>query len=261
MSFTDLLQPYQLYVIAFSLIVTRIGGFILASPFPGNYVPDRQRVGLMLVLAFFVTFAVAPTPTHLALDGKIPLILAGEFGVGVLAGAAYRFTLAAADVVADMVSHSTSLATPSVLNPLLGTPDTPLAAMLGIFTILLILEAGIHRAVLGYLMESFRAVPVGTDFTLSATLPLFMELATQSMVVGVRLALPVIAINLVLQVALALVARAAPSLQIFSIGFAAMLITGLFTFAAVLPDIGFGLVERLHALPTFLERLFTEVAG
>jgi flagellar biosynthesis protein FliR len=76
-----------------------------------------------------------------------------------------------------------------------------------------------------------------------------------------RLALPVLAISLAVQTALALVSRVAPSLQIFSIGFAVLVATGLVTFMASLRAIGTGILEHLGTLPGFLDELLLQLGG
>ena len=85
-----------------------------------------------------------------------------------------------------------------------------------LMSMLLALTVGAHRVVLSYLIESLRVLPVGSNIDLAGALPLFISLSANALLVGVRLALPIVAVSLVLQLTLAMIARAAPSLQIFS---------------------------------------------
>lgn len=245
----------------FSLVVSRIAGFVVASPFPGTEVPATQRVGLVVVLSLLVTSMLttpsAPLPLDLTLVGPATC----ELGAGLVIGLAFRFTLSVADVLGGVLSHSIGLGTPSLFNPALGTHDTTFGHISGAFTMLLALAIGAHRTVLGYLLESFRALPVGRALAIPAVTPLFIELADASIVAGVRLAMPVLAVGIAIQVALAMLARAAPSLQIFSIGFTLLLLGGITTLQASLRGIGVGLIEHIGTITGTLDRIFTALAG
>ncbi len=245
----------------FALVVSRIAGFVAVSPFPGNDVPVTQRIGLVAVFSLLVTSMAIPSAASPALDLTVVIPAATELGVGLAIGLAFRFTLAVADVLGGVLSHSIGLGTPSLFNPALGTQDTSLGHITGAFTMLLALGIGAHRTVLGYLLESFRALPVGRACALPAVAPLLISLADASILAGVRLAMPVLAMSVAIQVALAMLARAAPSLQIFSIGFTMLLLAGLSTLEVSLRGIGVGLVEHVATLATTLDRLFLALSG
>ena len=245
----------------FGLITSRIAGFVVASPFPGNEVPATQRVGLVAVLSILVT-TMLPTPAVTpALDLGMIGPAACELGMGLMIGIAFRFTLAVADVLGGVLSHAIGLGTPSLFNPAVGVQDTTLGHITGAFTMLLAISIGAHRTVLGYLLESFRALPVGKSLALTAVTPLFIDLADASIVAGVRLAMPVLAVSMAIQAALAMLARAAPSLQIFSIGFTILLLGGLSTLQVSLRGIGTGLIDHIATISTTLDRLFTALSG
>ena len=68
-----------------------------------------------------------------------------------------------------------------------------------------------------------------------------------------RLALPVVAVLLVVQVALAFISRAAPAMQIFSVGFAFALVAGSVTLTLSLPDMTTAIVEELSRVGPRIE--------
>jgi flagellar biosynthetic protein FliR len=124
----------------------------------------------------------------------------------------------------------------------------------------LALALGTHRVVISYLLESFRELPVGASLRLTASAPIFVELAGSAIAVGTRLAMPVIATAVALQVVLAMLARAAPSMQLFSVGFSVLILAGFATAIASLPGIGVGLASHFGEINTALDRLFVEIA-
>jgi flagellar biosynthetic protein FliR len=239
----------------FMLVLTRIVGFVATSPFPGANVSNTQKVTLVGALSWiacsFASSEVAPR----AIDGHLVVSAIVELGCGILIGLAFRFVLSAADVLGQTVSHSVGLSTAAVLNPSLETQDSALSRIITLFAMLVALGAGAHRVAISYLLESFRAMPVGTNLDFAAPVSVFVDLAGSAVAVGVRLAMPAIAIGLVVQIALALVARAAPSLQIFSIGFAVLVAAGLAAIAASLDRMIGGLLDHLHELGDILDAI------
>jgi flagellar biosynthetic protein FliR len=241
----------------FALVASRIGGFVVVSPFPGQNVGKRQRVGLVVVLAW-VACAFAPAegaPRSLGLDLVGSALL--EVIWGVLIGVAFRLMFAAAEVLGEVLGLVTGLGTPSVLNPTLDAAETPIARVVGLVAMLIALAMGVHRVALAGLLESFRAIPVGTAAALDTPLLRWVELGIDAFVVGVRLATPIMAIGLLVHVALAMISRAAPSLQIFTVGFAILFVSTLATLLTCFDDIAAGLASHFAQLASVLDEALT----
>jgi flagellar biosynthetic protein FliR len=79
--------------------------------------------------------------------------------------------------------------------------------------------------------------------------------------VGLQLALPLLAVLLMANIALAFVARAAPSMQIFNVGFAVLLATGAAVLVISLPDLSRELVTGYDRNARYFERLMVELSG
>jgi flagellar biosynthetic protein FliR len=247
--------------ITWVLVGSRIAGFVVGSPFPGANVPPMQRVGLVAGLAWvasmFATSAHAPRELGLALFGATAL----EFACGVAIGLTFRLIFLAADITGQLLSQAVGLSSASILNPTLEAQDTVLGRILTLFALLLALGAGVHRVALAYLLASFQELPVAT-VTVSAGSPLaLIELAVSSFTVGVELAMPALGVALVVQIGLAMTARAAPSLQIFSVGFSVLLVTGFVVLVSCLHDIGAGLLAHYGSLPDRLDAVLVGLAG
>lgn len=251
------------YAATFTLAAARVGGFVAVSPFPGAEAPAMARLGLVLVLAVVVTplASLSGGVARLGLGLELVVPATYELGLGLVIGAAFRFVLAAADVLGGAVSQAVGLGMPSLFNPAIGAQDTPLGHVMTFFAVALALALGVHRVVLAYLLESFRALPVGAPQRLTESAPVFVELAGTAIAVGTRLAMPVIATALAIQLVLALLARAAPSMQLFAIGFSVMVLVGLTTLVAALPAMVTGLGEHLAMTGSALDRLLARVSS
>jgi len=252
--------------VTMALVFSRLGGFIVISPFPGKWMPQRVKVATLITLAFVIGLSLpGPSTPTVTAHGvnilKVAGLCASDFALGAFIGAAFRFFLDVAELMAGLVSQAAWLAQPIAFNPEMGGQSQILTQMASLLAMLLILSTGTHRVVLGYLLASFELLPTGATLYFSAgSLPL-IGLVGRSLVIGMQLALPVLAISLAVQAALALISRVAPSLQIFSIGFAVMVASGLLTFMASLPGIATGMLDYFSGLPTFVDQLLLDLSG
>jgi flagellar biosynthetic protein FliR len=243
------------------LVAVRVSGFVVVSPFPGANVPRSQKVGLVLAISWIVASST-PGPRFL-LEPNLALIGAAwtELGIGILIGFVLRIMVSAAEVAGEVMSHATGLGSPSLFDPTLGGEQTPLSQGFTFLATLLLLTSGAHRVALAYLMGSFRSLPVGSDAHPEASAIELANLAGHSMAVGLQIALPVLAICLLIQAGLGLVARVAPSLQVFNVGFAILIGAGLFVLASSARDMGSWFLEHMTSLGDNLDRILLHAQG
>jgi len=241
---------------ALALAVARLAGFVLVTPFPGRNVPTQIKIGLILLLAWVVRAGQPYIPTlHLdyALFGYVPC----ELGIGLIIGFTVRITYSSAEILGASFAQATGLTMAQTYDPSMGTEDPVPARVMTLLAMLLFLAMGAHRVALSYLLESFRVVPIGSVADVSAAAPTFVNYLSQSMEAGVRLALPVIGVSLVVQAALALVSRASPSLQVFSIGMGITVAAAFLTVLGTLHDTASGLAADMDQQGSRIEEVLT----
>jgi flagellar biosynthetic protein FliR len=243
------------YAAMFTLMVSRISGFVVTSPFPGAHVSGTQRVGLVAGLAFAASMIAPMSNVPHEIGTRLVGAAALELGCGLVIGFAFRFVMTAAEVAGQVLSQAVGLSSPSILNPTVETQDSVLSRIVTLLAMLLALAAGVHRVALSYLLASFGALPLGTPMSMTRAAMSLVDLAIGSFAVGIQLAMPVIAVAFVVQLGLAMIARAAPALQIFSVGLTVMIATGFVVLSASLRDIGTGLVVHFATLPSWLDGL------
>ncbi|MEO7109291.1 MAG: flagellar biosynthetic protein FliR [Polyangiaceae bacterium] len=249
----------------FALVFSRIAGFVATSPFPGNHASKTQRVGLVCVLSWVATplasFARVPSGPNGGLGAMLVASAMLEIGCGVAIGLTFRFVLAAADVAGAALAQASGLSSANVLDPTSGIQEPVLGRILTLMSMLLALSVGAHRIVISYLLESLRVLPVGTHIDLAGAMPVFVLMASNALLVGVRLSLPIVAVSLVLQLTLAMIARAAPSLQIFSVGLALLVLTTLTILVEGIHEISAGMLVELASIGPHLDQVLSRLAG
>ena len=248
-------QIATLELYAFLLEGVRILGVLLIAPLSWSVAPARVRAGLVIVLA---VVAHGQTPADSAvLDSLAALALAlgGEFVLGLAIGFVVRLSIAVAEIAAEGVAPLIGLGIAQVFDPAISGSQNVLAKLFRNFAILLAVVAGVHRVVLGALLQSFRILPPGTPSSVHLTVPSILQLSADALASGVRIAVPLIAILFMTQVALAFISRAAPAMQIFSIGFAVTLLVGMSVLILASPDMGHQVLVDLSHVGRRIETL------
>lgn len=247
-------------IAAFVLAATRIAGFVVTAPFPGRHVPNKAKIALVLMLAW-IARATQPATPNLGLDLALLGIVPGELGIGIVMGFTVRVTFSAAEMLGSSFAQGTGLTFAQVYDPALGSEDAVPARIVTLFSMLLFLAVGAHRVALAYALESFRAVPLGHAVQIGAAAPSLVDFLSQAMDAGVRLSLPVMAVALAVQISLALVSRASPSLQVFSIGMGVTVAAGLLAILGSIDDAAAGLAGELEREGARIERVVGDVAS
>jgi flagellar biosynthetic protein FliR len=239
----------------FLLECARISGVIIVAPLAWANAPARVKLTLVLMLAVVAhglsDKTVAPSSMF-----DTGIALSFEMMVGVAMGFVVRLVVAIAEMVGEIVSPAIGLGVATSFDPTTHAQQNIITSILRYFIVFIALIVGVHRIVLGGLLAGFRLLPVGTVTSLRELLPTFIEMSSRAIEAGVRIALPIIAILYMTQIALAFVARAAPQMQVFNVGFAVMLAVGLFLLGSILPDTNRGFLIELSQIGPRIESIF-----
>jgi flagellar biosynthetic protein FliR len=236
-----------------ALEMARTTGLVLATPILFSSAPARVRGAIVVVLGL-VCHATGVRPAD-GLDSfeKVAIAAPTEMLLGAAMGLVVRFALAAVEVVGDVISPLLGLGAATLFDPHTETHETGLTRLLRMLMMLLALLLGIHRVLIAALIQSFRAIPVGSLVDPSLAAPELVRISGAALAAGVRMAIPVLAVLLLLQIGLGFLSRAAPSLQIFSIGFAVTLIAGGVVIFTSLPELARELERELSRTGSRIE--------
>jgi len=246
---------------AFALELARITGLVVVSPLLWADAPKTVRAAIVILLAFLVHGQGKVAPGIVGAPELAVIGIFGELMLGAAMGFVVRLVLAIAEVTANAASPLIGFGIAQVFNPATGGDDTVLNALLQKVALWVALLTGMHHAVLGTLLASFQAVPVGSIILPSRAFPLLLEMSSSVLSTGVRLALPLMAVLFMVQIALGFVSRAAPAMQVFSVGFAFTLLTGGVVLAVSLPDFTRELAAELSFVGTRMESVLLLARG
>jgi flagellar biosynthetic protein FliR len=243
-------------IFALVFALSRVSGLIAVAPLPWSVAPLRVRVAVAMLLSFVA--ATGPARLEPGFDAR-PLVLAlgvfSELAIGACMGMTIRLVVASAEIAADFVAPQLGLGVAQLFDPHAQISETPLGTFWRYFAMLLVVVAGFHRQVLGVWFESFGILRPGTFVSPSSAAEVMLAVTVQSIEAGVRIAIPVVAVLFMVQIALAFIARAAPALQIFAVGFAVTLGVGFLVILLCLPDTAQLLLAEISRVDSRIETL------
>ncbi|MBY0230987.1 MAG: flagellar biosynthetic protein FliR [Gemmataceae bacterium] len=230
-------------VLLFSLVVARVGAFVAVMPlFSGQGTPRVVRVGLALSLSvfFFAHLGVPADVARIQASGQMSWLLLGlslgrEAVLGAVVALLFSLFLAPLRIAGEFVTQQIGLAPAGLLGASFSSPASPLTVILESLGGLVFLELDGHHIVLAVLHASFAKYPLGGLALPTGTAAVGGVAAAEAM--GVMLAGPLALALFLLTVSLALMGRAVPQLNIYSVGFALQSLVCLVAALLLLPDL------------------------
>ncbi|WP_153109239.1 flagellar biosynthetic protein FliR [Propionivibrio limicola] len=223
------------WLAAYFFPLARILALLAAAP-PFYYTALPRRVRLMLGLAITIAIVPAlgtpfPAPPS---SGQGLLILAEQLLIGFAMGFSMRLAFSAIDLAGNIISFQMGLGFATSYDPSNASQTPVISELIAVLGLLLFLAIDGHLMVISTLVQSFRALPVGT-------LPgrdSWMNIAQAGGIIfssGLLLTLPIIVALLITNTALGVLGRVAPQLNLIVIGFPITITLGFTTLYVTLP--------------------------
>jgi flagellar biosynthetic protein FliR len=241
------------WIAAFLWPLTRILGLIaVAPPFGNPTVPIRIKVGLGIMLALIIAPAIPAVPAMDPTSLQGLLILAQQLIIGFAMGFAMRIVFGAVEMAGEVAGLTMGFGFATFFDPQTRGRSSAISQFLVLLATLLFLVTNAHLLMLGTLVESFTVLPISATPLNGAS---FRELAILGGKVfssGLQLSLPIVAALLITNLALGVLTRAAPQLNLFGIGFPITLSVGFVVLTLSLPflatPIGRLMIDGIEAI-------------
>jgi flagellar biosynthetic protein FliR len=218
----------ELADLVFSMMWTllRVSGVALISPVLGSLmVPVRIRVIISVALAIAMLPLVDSIPEYAILSVSGLFAAARELGIGLAMGFVFRLAVDAALIAGQVVSMGMGLAFATVVDPNSGGVPL-LGRFYVVIATLLLLAANAHLMLIEVLGRSYEFLPIGS---LAFGLPGIAEVVGFGAVMfagAIHLALPSVVAILMVNIAFGVISRAAPTLNLFAVGFPIAILMG-----------------------------------
>ena len=214
----------------------RISALMITAPvFALRAFNVRFRVLLAIVLAWMVY----PMHTWPVID---PVSAAGlkeiinQLAIGAIAGLILQMVVAAMVVGGQAIATSMGLSMANLMDPNMGNVPV-ISQFLIVLGSLIFVGVGGHVILLGMILESFHTLPIGTSIFSPESMGLLLRWSSMMFLGAVLMSLPVMVALLFVNIGVGVITRAAPSLNIFSVGFPASVAVGFIVLLAFMGSI------------------------
>ena len=215
------------------LVMLRCTGLVFTAPIFGHHsIPTLVKFGLAAALA------VALDKTAGVSAGALPLLVAApiELIIGISLGYILSLGFQGVELAGRVISIQLGLSLAAVFSPTEEEASTAIDPFFSVMAGLVFLAMNLHLAVVQTLAHSFAVYPIGGGWpadlamTGAQTITLVLEL-------GVRVALPIALVLLLVELSVALLARAIPQINVFILGLPLKMLVGIAVLAVAMPSL------------------------
>jgi flagellar biosynthetic protein FliR len=223
----------------------RIGACLMVAPmFGARFVPVRMRV----LLAVALTALVVPLTPSTGIAPFSPqgfVVVAQQLLIGVALGFAMQVVFDALGLAGQLLANSMGLSFAFNVDPLRGSSTAALGQLYIILATLTFLALGGHLALLEVLVQGFTTMPIGAEGLGREGLWNLVLWGGQLFAGAIAIALPGVTALLIVNLAFGVVSRAAPSLNLFAVGFPISLVVGLLVVLAGIGPLQEGVAQLI----------------
>ncbi len=236
----------QLWI--FLVAMVRPGAAFLAAPvFGAQNVPVQVR--LIVSLAVGIP-ALQQVPFDLPAGGIASIagfvLVAGEVIAGLALGFAVQLGYSAAMMAGEVIGNSMGLGFAHMVDPSSGASSPALGQLLSILGTFLFLAVNGHLALAAVVVDSYHSLPPGQAWLGQGSLNEVVMFGGDMFAAGMAIALPVGFALILVQVVMAMLARSAPAMNLFSVGLPATILAGVILMAIAAPIMGDGVLVSIQ---------------
>ena len=256
----DMVDWAQLYL--FDLIFMRMSGFLLFNPLLGrSNLPAMVKTGMALVLSILV-FGTAgtgvPQPDTLV---ELAFRLLLELGIGLVLGFVMRVVFSVVQIGGEVIDTQMGMTMAQIYDASSQANLSVTASLLNILLILDFFAENGHYTLMRLLTTSGELVPYGAAALGDGVYAYVIELFLACMLLAVKLAMPILAAELLGEVGMGVLMKAIPQINAFVINIELKVIIGLLLFFLLLTPINEFLLELESGMLSELGRILRLIGG
>lgn len=208
-----------------TLAFARIGTLVMLMPGLGEaFVPARIRLAVALLLSVMLAPQVAPAPPDVwGASGQV----ISEIAVGLVLGGVVRILMSALATAGEIFGVETSLAFAQLADPMGDHSGQAISVFLGLLGVTLVFATDLHHVFLVGIRDSYVAFAPGKGLSLGDASELALRAVSDAFRIGLQIAAPVMAAGLVFRLGLGVLARLAPTIQVFFVAMPLNILGGL----------------------------------
>lgn len=232
------IDQIMLWVGSYFWPFVRITALMAVAPLlSSRSIPIRVKV----LFALLVTFAVAPTlPTMPLVDiftWRGLVVMVQQILIGVAMGTVFVIIFQALVMAGQLVAMGMGLAFSTMVDPNTGSQSPVISQFYTLIATTLFVVLDGHILLIQLVVDSFRTLPLGVDPLSSESFYAVAKFGAHIFSGGVLISLPILTALLLINISMGVMTKAAPQLNVFSIGFAITLLVGFVLLSLNLPQL------------------------
>lgn len=246
-------------ILLFILLVARLSGMMMSTSFFNRAgVPSPVKVWLSVLMAFILFPIFAVKAPLVATDIWAFLALAvQEFVLGLLIGFAADLFFGAVQLAGSFVTTQTGLSAAVMLDPTNNKQEPVFIQLYLILAVTLFMNLNLHHTLILAVAKSFETIPLATGFSnIGILAERFTAMGSDMFSLGVMLVLPVFGSMLILDAALAFMAKMMPQMNVFMVAMPLKILAGLILIIMTLPFTATAMTHGMESLSKHLMFLY-----
>lgn len=218
------------YLESFILVLVRVSAIVVVIPvLSENSVPARIKAGLAVIISVvifpLVVNQIPSTKNYHILE--LIILITGEVLIGLTIGFTARLVFAAIQIAGDIIGFQMGFAVANVIDPMSAQMVSIITQLKYLIAMLLFITVDAHHLFFQAIIQSYQFVAV-LNFHFSPNLMQLLFVTSKEMfVIALKIAAPLMAVMIFTNVALGVVARTVPQMNIFIVGFPLQISMGL----------------------------------
>lgn len=223
-------------IFAYLVVFTRIGAVLMVVPGIGDRtVPVRVRLLLALLIALTGGMTIFPmVPVVPDQPVELARMIGGEAIIGLALGLLVRLAFMGLHVAGTVISFQTSLAYARSFDPTQGGQGSVIGALLAILGITLVFVTNLHHMMIIAAIDSYKLFPMGQPIPVSDFTVYAVSTVSKAFLIGIQLSAPFIVYGLTFYLAIGVLAKLIPQVQIFFVAMPANILAGFLILSLLL---------------------------
>lgn len=224
------------FLLFFLVLVRMTGLFILAPLFGHASIPAQAKAGLAFVCALIVYPMTSRAPFEMPANVyELTSFVARELFVGAVIGFVALLVFAAAQFGGEMIDTQVGFSLANIVDPSFGQQVSLLGQFHYLLAMMVYLAVDGHHYLIGALMRSYSVIPMGQAGLSPELFSLVLARFSDLFAMALRMSLPPVACLLIAEMALGVLAKSVPQMNVLMVGFPAKIAVGLAVVGLAIP--------------------------
>ncbi len=226
-------------LVLFSLILMRMSGFVFLNPIlRRSEIPAMAKTGFVFVLTLLLYPLSAAEGVEVTGSLVFAVALLGEFAVGAVLGFIMDLFLFVVTQAGAVIDFQMGLSMATVYDSGSKVQSALSGTFLYIYFTFLFFAVDGHLALVKILAESAAVFPYGGGWNLTGTSEAIVRIFAECVILSIQLAFPMIAIEFVGEMAIGVLMKIIPQINIFILSIQLKIVIGLFLFVFTISPMG-----------------------